>query len=118
MSLFDLLQNECLNRRFIYVLLESLLIKLFRPNELNLIFDQLYSQSSRVKEEYRRRIFDHDVHHHHHPGVILAPHHYGESNARPHYFNRLSVRTDDPLGIQRKIPNKFNEPIRSNQINK
>ena len=91
LRLFELLQNGSLNRRFVYVVLESFLIKLFRPNELNLIFDKLYSQSSRVKEEYRRRIFEQDHHH----GIIHTQQHYGETHSRPYYFSRLTVRTDD-----------------------
>lgn len=91
LRLFELLQNGNLNRRFVYVVLESLLIKLFRPNELNLIFDKLYSQSSRVKDEYRRRIFEQDHHH----GIIPVQQHYGETHSRPYYFSRLTVRTDD-----------------------
>ena len=58
LRLFELLQNETLNRRFVYIVIEALLIKLFRPNDLHLIFEKLYSQSDRVKEEYRRRIFE------------------------------------------------------------
>ena len=95
LRLFELLQNGSLNRRFVYVVLESFLIKLFRPNELNLIFDKLYSQSSRVKDEYRRRIFEQDPHHHHHHGIIHTQQHYGETHSRPYYFSRLTVRTDD-----------------------
>ena len=63
-----------------------MLIKLFRPNDLHLIFEKLYSQSERVKEEYRRRIFEKD---HSSNG------NFNESNQRPYYFNRLSIRTDD-----------------------
>ena len=102
LRLFELLQNASLNRRFVYVVLESLLIKLFRPNELNLLFDKLYSQSSRVKEEHRRRIFEEDHHQH---GVILTEQHYSESHTRPYYFNRLTVRTDDSKNLPRK-PNQ------------
>ena len=92
LRLFELLQNETLNRRFVYIVIEALLIKLFRPNDLHLIFEKLYSQSARVKEEYRRRIFEKD---HYHNGVLNAQHHYNEANHRPYYLNRLSVRTDD-----------------------
>ncbi|CAF4998297.1 unnamed protein product [Rotaria magnacalcarata] len=91
LRLFELLQNETLNRRFVYIIFEALLIKLFRPNDLHLVFEKLYSQSARVKEEYRRRIFEHE---HSHNG-ILNTQHYNESNQRPYYFNRLSIRTDD-----------------------
>ena len=87
-----MLQNETLNRRFVYIVIEALLIKLFRPNDLHLIFEKLYSQSARVKEEYRRRIFERD---HYHNGILNNHHHYNESNHRPYYLNRLSVRTDD-----------------------
>ncbi|CAF1257611.1 unnamed protein product, partial [Didymodactylos carnosus] len=59
LRLFELLQNETLNRRFIFVLFEAILIKLFRPNDLHLIFEKLYSKSSRVKDEYKRR--NHEV---------------------------------------------------------
>ncbi|CAF1171845.1 unnamed protein product [Rotaria sordida] len=92
LCLFELLQNETLNRRFIYIVFEALLIKLFRPNDLHLIFEKLYSQSARVKEEYRRRIFEQD---HFRNGILNAQHHYNELNQRPYYLNRLSVRTDD-----------------------
>ncbi|CAF3037137.1 unnamed protein product [Rotaria sp. Silwood2] len=92
LRLFELLQNETLNRRFVYIVFEALLIKLFRPNDLHLIFEKLYSQSARVKEEYRRRIFEQD---HFHNGILNTQHHYNESNQRPYYLNRLSVRTDD-----------------------
>lgn len=91
LRLFELLQNETLNRRFVYIIFEALLIKLFRPNDLHLIFEKLYSQSARVKEEYRKRIFEQD---HLHNGVINTQH-YNETNQRPYYFNRLSIRTDD-----------------------
>ncbi|CAF3462425.1 unnamed protein product [Rotaria socialis] len=91
LRLFELLQNETLDRRFVYIIFEALLIKLFRPNDLHLVFEKLYSQSARVKEEYRRRIFEHE---HFHNGVLNTQH-YNESNQRPYYFNRLSVRTDD-----------------------
>ncbi|CAF3700113.1 unnamed protein product [Rotaria sp. Silwood1] len=91
LRLFELLQNETLNRRFVYIVFEALLIKLFRPNDLHLIFEKLYSQSARVKEEYRRRIFEQD---HFHNGILNTQHHYNESNQRPYYLNRLSVRTD------------------------
>ena len=56
--LFELLQNETLNRRFFYVVTEALLIKLFPPNCLHLIFEKLYSQSARIKEEYRKKILE------------------------------------------------------------
>jgi hypothetical protein len=92
LRLFELLQNETLNRRFVYIVIEALLIKLFRPNDLHLIFEKLYSKSARVKEEYRRRIFEED---HYHNGILNAQHHYNEANHRPYYLNRLSVRTDD-----------------------
>jgi hypothetical protein len=98
LRLFELLQNETLNRRFVYIVIEALLIKLFRPNDLHLIFEKLYSQSTRVKEDYRRRIFEQDQYHN---GVIGHQQHYGETNHRPYYFNRLSVRTDDNPGLQR-----------------
>ena len=58
--LFELLQNETLNRRFVYIVLEALLIKLFQPNDMKLIFEKLYSRSARVKEEYRRRTLKRD----------------------------------------------------------
>ena len=58
--LFELLQNETLNRRFVYIVLESLLIKLFQPNDMKLIFEKLYSRSARVKDEYRRRTMKRD----------------------------------------------------------
>ena len=98
LRLFELLQNETLNRRFAYIVIEALLIKLFRPNDLHLIFEKLYSQSERVKEEYRRRIFEQE---HYHNGIVVNQPHYGESNQRPYYFNRLSIRTDDNVGLQR-----------------
>ncbi|CAF1211873.1 unnamed protein product [Adineta ricciae] len=92
LRLFELLQNETLNRRFVYIVIEALLIKLFRPNDLHLIFEKLYSQSARVKEEYRRRIFDKECHHN---GFPSTQHHLNEPNMRPYYFNRLSIRSDD-----------------------
>ncbi len=98
LRLFELLQNETLNRRFVYTVVEALLIKLFRPNDLHLIFEKLYSQSNRVKEEYRRRIFEQE---HYHNGIIVNPQHSGESNKRPYYLNRLSVRTDDNIDLHR-----------------
>ncbi|CAF4719162.1 unnamed protein product [Rotaria sp. Silwood1] len=98
LRLFELLQNETLNRRFVYIVIEALLIKLFRPNDLHLIFEKLYSQSERVKEEYRRRIFEQE---NHHSGVIVNNQHYGESSTRPYYLNRLSVRNDDNINYQR-----------------
>lgn len=98
LRLFELLQNETLNRRFVYIAIEALLIKLFRPNDLHLIFEKLYSQSDRVKEEYRRRIFQQEYNH---SGVIVNNQHYGESNQRPYYLNRLSVRNDDSMIFQR-----------------
>ena len=73
---------------------------MFRPNELNLIFDELYSQSARVKEEHRRRPIDNDLNDN---GVILVQQHYGETNSRPYYFNRLTIKTDDE-----KFSKKFN----------
>ena len=79
-------------------MIEALLIKLFRPNDLHLIFEKLYSQSERVKEEYRRRIFEQENSHN---GIIITPSHYGESGQRPYYFSRLSVRTDDNIGLHR-----------------
>ncbi len=81
-----------MNRRFVYIVIEALLIKLFRPNDLHLIFEKLYSQSERVKEEYRRRIFENDPYQN---GKLINPHHFNDPNQRPYYFNRLSVRTDD-----------------------
>lgn len=98
LRLFELLQNETLNRRFVYIVIEALLIKLFRPNDLQLIFEKLYSQSDRVKEEYRRRIFQQEYNH---SGIIANNQHYGESNQRPYYLNRLSVRNDDSMVFQR-----------------
>ncbi|CAF2909082.1 unnamed protein product [Rotaria sp. Silwood2] len=98
LRLFELLQNETLNRRFVYIVIEALLIKLFRPNDLHLILEKLYSQSERVKEEYRRRIFEQE---NNHSGVIVNNQHYGESNPRPYYLNRLSVRNDDNISFQR-----------------
>ncbi|CAF1006302.1 unnamed protein product [Adineta ricciae] len=98
LRLFELLQNETFNRRFVYIVIEALLIKLFRPNDLHLIFEKLYSQSERVKEEYRRRIFEQE---HSHNGIIITPTHYGETGQRPYYFSRLSVRTDDNIGLHR-----------------
>ncbi|CAF0911503.1 unnamed protein product [Rotaria sordida] len=97
LRLFELLQNETLNRRFVYIVIEALLIKLFRPNDLHLIFEKLYSQSERVKEEYRKRIFEQN----NYSGVIVHNQHYGESNPRPYYLNRLSVRNDDATSFQR-----------------
>ncbi len=98
LRLFELLQNETLNRRFVYIVIEALLIKLFRPNDLHLIFEKLYSQSARVKEEYRRRIFEQE---HYHNGVIVNQNHHAELNQRPYYLSRLSVRTDDNIGLHR-----------------
>jgi hypothetical protein len=99
LRLFELLQNETLNRRFVYIVMEALLIKLFRPNDLHLIFEKLYSQSTRVKDEYRRRIFEKE---HYHNGILNNQQHFNESNQRPYYFNRLAVRTDDNYtGLQR-----------------
>jgi len=98
LRLFELLQNETLNRRFVYIVIEALLIKLFRPNDLHLIFEKLYSQSERVKEEYRRRIFEQE---HYHSSVIVNQQHYGDPSQRPYYLNRLSMRTDDNIGVQR-----------------
>jgi hypothetical protein len=98
LRLFELLQNETLNRRFVYIVIEALLIKLFRPNDLHLIFEKLYSQSDRVKEEYRRRIFEQD---HYHNGIIGQQQHHVELNQRPYYLNRLSIRTDDNIGLHK-----------------
>jgi len=98
LRLFELLQNETLNRRFVYIVIEALLIKLFRPNNLQLIFEKLYSQSARVKEEYRRRIFEQE---HYYNSVIGNQQHYGDSSQRAYYLNRLSTRTDDNIGVQR-----------------
>jgi hypothetical protein len=98
LRLFELLQNETLNRRFVYIVIEALLIKLFRPNDLHLIFEKLYSQSARVKEEYRRRIFEQE---HYHSSVIVNQQHHGESNQRPYYLNRLQTRTDENINLQR-----------------
>ncbi|CAF3745883.1 unnamed protein product [Rotaria socialis] len=98
LRLFELLQNDTLNRRFVYIVIEALLIKLFRPNDLHLIFEKLYSQSRRVKEEFRRRIFEQK---NNSTGVIVNHHHYGESTQRPYYLNRLSVRNDDSTTFQR-----------------
>jgi len=99
LRLFELLQNETLNRRFVYIVLEALLIKLFRPNDLELIFEKLYSQSERVKEEHRRRIFEKNPQQN---GTFNSQSYFAESNQRPYYMNRLSVRTDDHCaGISR-----------------
>ncbi|CAF3638893.1 unnamed protein product [Adineta steineri] len=98
LRLFELLQNETLNRRFVYIVMEALLIKLFRPNDLQLIFEKLYSQSERVKDEYRRRIFDQEQYHN---GIVKNQPHYGELNQRPYYLSRLSTRTDDNIGLNR-----------------
>ena len=103
LHLFELLQNETLNRRFVYIVIEALLIKLFRPNDLHLILEKLYSQSQRVKEEYRKRIFEQE---HHHSGIIVTSQHYGESYQRPYYYNRLSFRTGDGIDIQRSNSNQ------------
>ena len=109
LRLFELLQNETLNRRFVYIVIEALLIKLFRPNHLHLLFEKLYSSSARVKEEYRRRILERD---HSQNGFLAAqqPHpqqHLNESNSRPYYLNRLSVRTDDPYtNLSRSLSNQ------------
>lgn len=92
LRLFELLQNETLNRRFIYIVIEALLIKLFRPNDLHLVFEKLYSQSARVKEEYRRRILGKENSSN---NTMYAQHHLHESMPRPYYLNRLSVRTDE-----------------------
>jgi hypothetical protein len=109
LRLFELLQNETLNRRFVYIVIEALLIKLFRPNDLHLIFEKLYSQSARVKEEYRKRIFGKEQNHN---GIINTQHHYNESNIRPYYFNRLSVRTDDSYtGAQRSNNSQQQKPL-------
>ena len=103
LRLFELLQNETLNRRFVYIVMEALLIKLFRPNDLHLIFEKLYSQSDRVKEEYRRRIFEKDS---------FPNGQFSESNQRPYYFNRLSIRTDDNYaGFQRSNSNIQQKPL-------
>ena len=98
LRLFELLQNETLNRRFAYMVIEALLIKLFRPNDLHLIFERLYSRSPRVKEEYRRRIFEQE---HYHNSVIGNQQHYSELSQRSYYLNRLSVRNDDDLKVHR-----------------
>lgn len=104
LRLFELLQNETLNRRFVYIVMEALLIKLFRPNDLHLIFEKLYSQSARVKEEYRRRIFEKDS--------PLPNGNFSESNQRPYYFNRLSVRNDDYYtGLSRSNSNIQQKPL-------
>ncbi len=101
LRLFELLQNETLNRRFVYIVIEALLIKLFRPNDLHLIFEKLYSQSARVKEEYRRRIFEQE---HYHSSVINQQHH----GDRPYYLNRLLIRTDD---LQRSNSFQSQKPL-------
>ena len=74
------------------------MIKLFRPNDLHLIFERLYSRSARVKEEYRRRIFEQE---HYHNSVIGKQQHFNELNQRPYYLNRLLIRTDDDLTVHR-----------------
>ncbi|CAF0850409.1 unnamed protein product [Adineta steineri] len=110
LRLFELLQNETLNRRFVYIVIEALLIKLFRPNDLHLIFEKLYSQSARVKEEYRKRIFEKGQHRN--GSINSQHHHHNESNSRPYYFNRLSVRTDDSfIGTQRPNNNQQQKPL-------
>ncbi|CAF0828646.1 unnamed protein product, partial [Didymodactylos carnosus] len=96
LRLFELLQNETLNRRFIFVLLEALLIKLFRPNDLHLIFEKLYSQSSRVKEEYKRRNNEVTVN--------------SVDEQRAYFLNRLTVRSDDQLNVNMMLK-------RTNSIN-
>jgi hypothetical protein len=109
LRLFELLQNETLNRRFVYIVIEALLIKLFRPNDLHLIFEKLYSQSERVKEEYRRRIFENDNYQN---GNLTNTHHFNDSNQRPYYFNRLSVRTDDNYaGLTRSNSGQQAKPL-------
>ena len=97
-----------------YIVLEALLIKLFRPNELHFIFERLYSQSARVKEEYRRRIFEQE---HYHTSVLIHQQHYSDPNQRPYYLNRLTVRTDDhqqvsksnSLQTQKLLPRSFSK---------
>ena len=96
LRLFELLQNETLNRRFVYIVLEALLIKLFRPNDLHFIFEKLYSQSPRVKEEYRRRIFEQE---HYHTSVLVHQQHQHDPTQRQYYLHRLTVRTDDHIGV-------------------
>ena len=91
-----------------YIVIETLLIKLFRSNDLHLIFEKLYSQSTRVKEEYRRRIFEQE---HYHNSVIVNQQHYGETNQRPLYFNRLLVRTDDNINSQRSNSVQLHKPL-------
>ena len=92
-----------------YIVIEALLIKLFRPNDLHLIFEKLYSQSERVKEEYRRRIFEKDYHQN---GNSTIQHHFNESNQRPYYFNRLSIRTDDNYNnLSRSNSNQQQKPL-------
>jgi hypothetical protein len=98
-----------LNRRFVYIVIEALLIKLFRPNDLHLIFEKLYSQSERVKEEYRRRIFEKDSYQN---GNLNNSHHFNDPNQRPYYFNRLSVRTDDNYaGLPRSNSSQQAKPL-------
>jgi len=109
LRLFELLQNETLNRRFVYIVMEALLIKLFRPNDLHFIFEKLYSQSARVKEEYRRRILEKDLYFN---GMINTQQNFNETNQRPYYFNHLSVRTDDNYtNLQRSPSGQQQKPL-------
>ncbi len=112
LRLFELLQNETLNRRFVYMVIEALLIKLFRPNDLHLIFEKLYSQSPRVKEEYRRRIFEQEHYH----SAVINQQHYNDPNHRQYYLNRLLTRHDDNTNFQRS--NSFQLPRSLSKISK
>lgn len=88
--------------------MEAFLIKLFRPNDLHLIFEKLYSQSARVKEEYRRRIFEQERYH---SSVVVNRQAYGELSQRPLYLNRLLVRTDENLTVQKSNSFQGQKPL-------
>ncbi|XP_071484114.1 sorting nexin-13-like [Diadema antillarum] len=49
LRIFDMLQNQMLNKRLFYVLLENLLQTLFPENKFNEIFQKLHSQSPRIR---------------------------------------------------------------------
>ena len=46
--MFDMFQHQTLNKRFVYVFLEGVIITLFPQNKFQELFTRLHSQSERV----------------------------------------------------------------------
>ena len=55
LRIFEMLQNQTLNKRLFYVLLENLLLTLFPDNKFNEIFNKLHSQSPRIRARKEMR---------------------------------------------------------------